>query len=156
LNEFLEWLRKNVRLLAACAAGLLALSVLIGLLIGRAQRGVYGGPRTPRGRRQDMTQSGRSQSGGVKGVPQTGERAGEPNPLILPPPIVPGFEEGVPSYSFILDRADAVLMDMEPVPLKISDLLANRAAEVQPDVKPFTFNNEEFDVLVETNELAEP
>lgn len=151
MNEFLEWARKNARSLAAGAAGLLALSVLIGFLIGRAQRGEYRSALPP-----GVTRAGRAQGGELTGTPQKGERAGVPNPRILPPPIVPGFDENMPSFSFILDRADAVLKDMEPVPLKISDLLENRAADVQPNVKPFVFNNEEFDVLVETNELAEP
>jgi hypothetical protein len=142
LNEFLEWVRKNAGPLIAGAAGLLILSVLAGFVIGHARRDGYG--------------SVRPQSGEVKAESQARNGIETPNPRTLPKPVVPGFDEGVPSYSFILDRADAVLMDMEPVPLKISDLVEHRAADVQSDVKPFVFNNEEFDVLVKTDELAEP
>jgi hypothetical protein len=161
LNEFLDWARKNARPLAAGAAGLLALSILIGFLIGHAQRSEYGSALPPGATRTDRKMSdlkqGSRERGGENAVtPQKGVMDGAVNPRMLPPPIVPGFDEGIPSFSFILDRADAVLKDMEPVPLKISELLENRAADVRPDVKPFVFNNEEFDVLVETNELAEP
>ena len=146
MNEFLEWARKNARSLAVGAAGLLALSVLIGFLIGRAQRGEH---------QRVLPLEDRPRSVGMKGELQPDERAGA-NSRLLPPPIATSFDERESSFSFVLDGADATIADMEPVPLKISDLLENKAADVQPDVKPFVFNNEEFDVLVTTNELAEP
>jgi hypothetical protein len=131
-------MRRNALTLAAGAAGLLAMSVVIGFLIGRSQRPAV------------------TQGGDVKGFLQTGERAGAQNAAMLPSPIAPDLDPGVSSFSFVLDRADSVLVNMEPVPLRFSDLLANRAADVRPDVKPFVLNNEEFDVLIEADELAEP
>ncbi len=144
--EFLEWARRNARALAAGAAGMLVLSVVIGFLVGRAQRSGQGDSRRP----------AEGQSADLKQAPRTAGGYGATAAAMLPSPIVPDFDEGAPSFSFVLDRADAVLMDMEPVPLRISDLLANKAADVQPDVKPFVYNNEEFDVLMKADELAEP
>jgi hypothetical protein len=138
LNEFLEWMRKNAMALAAGAAGLLVLSAVIGFVIGRSQRGSA------------------TRNGEAKEVQPNGVRFETSNSSMLPAPIVPDIDEGSPSFSFILDGADAFLADMELLPLRYSDLLANRAADVQPHVKPFVLNNEEFDVLMEANELAEP
>jgi hypothetical protein len=146
LNEFLEWARKNARTLAVGAAGLLVLSVVVGFLVGRAQR--VGRPEERR--------PAEEQGGDAKRAPRAGEASGAASAAMLPSPIAPDFDEGARSFSFVLDRADAVLKDMKPVPLRISDLLANKAADVQPDVKPFVYDNEELDVLIKANELAEP
>jgi hypothetical protein len=131
-------MRKNALHLAAGAAGLLVLSVVIGFVIGRSRRGEA------------------TRSGDAERVTPKSETYGTSSASMLPAPIAPDIDGGSPSFSFILDRADAFLANLETVPLRYSDLLANKAADVQPDVKPFVFNNEEFDVLMEANELAEP
>jgi hypothetical protein len=147
LSEFVEWASRNARALVAGAAGLLVLSVLVGYLLGRAQRAEPEEP-VPHGGAEVNNPAGR---------PADADETGETNPRLLPPPVVPASAgEAPPSYSFVLDGADALLSDIEPVTLKISDLLSNRAADVDTDFKPFVLNNEEFDVLIRTKEIAEP
>jgi hypothetical protein len=148
LNDFLQWLQSNGRALAIAAAGLLILSVLVGLAVGLAKRKADG--------RRVQGETSLFETSGENAVDERGERKSPISIFDLPPSIVPEIEQKISSYSFYLDRPERVLDGLDVIPLKTSDLLKGRAVDVEPDVEPFFFENEEYDVLMRSYEPEEP
>ena len=141
MNEFLEWLRDNKGVVLAGAAGLLLLSVVIGLFVGLSSREGARAPETKEGART----SGKSER--LRAEVQSQD---------LPAPIVPDLDKEISAFSFVLDRSEAVLDAIDALPFRASALLKERALDLQPDVVPFVWGNEEFEVLMKNYEPSEP
>lgn len=133
-SELMHRLFENPRILVLAAGGVLLLSVLIGLFAGLA-------------RRQDLLRSMRD---GLEETVPNVER--EPAGLLLPGPVPPPGGENQ-KYRFHLEEHGP---DLDLLPVKVSDLLRNRAVGVDVEYKPFIYSGEELDVLSPENELAEP
>jgi hypothetical protein len=133
-SELMHRLFESPRVLVLAAGGVLLLSVLIGLFAGLA-------------RRQDLLRSMRD---GLEETAPPAER--EPAGLLLPDPLSPPGGE-YQKYRFHLEEHGPGL---DLVPVRVSDLLRNRAVGVDVEYKPFIYSGEELDVLSPEHELAEP
>lgn len=133
-NELMKQLSRNPRNLVLIMVGVLALSVLIGLLVGLA-------------RRKALLREMRA------GIEETVEpRTEKPAGLLLPDPVsLPGETDA--DFHFYLEEHGP---DLELLPIRVSDLLKNRSVGVEVDFKPFVYSGEELDVLSPQHELAEP
>lgn len=133
-SELAKKFTGNPRNLVLVAAGVLALSVLIGLFAGLA------------GRKTLL----RDMRAGIEEAPRPTivEHVGMllPAPVLLP-------DDGDRTFHFFLEEQGP---DLDLLPVRVSDLLRNRAVGVEVECKPFIYSGEELDVLSPQHELAEP
>jgi hypothetical protein len=138
LNEFLEWIRDNVKTLIVVFIGMLVISVFIGILSGSAKRRAE--VRTTFSPEQLITEK----------EPEEAELE-----LLMPEPVMP-FESEASEYSFFFNADYFNVNELELLPIKTSDLLKNRGIGKEDDVRSFRLGAEELDVLTMGDELSEP
>lgn len=143
MNEILEWIKANTRLVMIGAIVIIVLSTAIGFLLGLTKR--------ERG-------TGESFELDAAGERLTASSLTENKdlPLLLPAPVIPTLDEASFKYSFYLDEDDSKTDELELIPVKISELLKYREIGFESNIKAFQFNNEELDIITGKNELVEP
>lgn len=143
MNEILEWIKANTRLVMIGAIVIIVLSTAIGFLLGLTKR--------ERG-------TGESFELDAAGERLTASSLTENKdlPLLLPAPVIPTLDEASFKYSFYLDEDDSKTDELELIPVKISELLKYREIGIESNIKAFQFNNEELDIITGKNELVEP
>jgi hypothetical protein len=137
LNSFIDWIRNNTQAVTVIFIVLFFISIGLGFTLGLVKR------------RKEASSPEFTVT-----IPQEAEK--NPSPFILPPPIVPGVLNKSSSFSFYFEENLSSIDQMELLPFEIPDLLENSDTGNRSDVKIFRFQDQEFDILMRKDDLAEP
>jgi len=143
LNDFISMLKENPRIVLFGAIGILLFSVIIGVVIGVVKR--------------------HSALKGVRQAVQEERLISEPilpkerlAGVLIPDPVIPDLDIGVSDFMLYFDQQSNMLESMEMIPVKLSDLIKNRARGLDAEIMGFLFMGEELDILTNVDEIAEP
>jgi hypothetical protein len=76
--------------------------------------------------------------------------------LLLPDPAIPQVIDPFPSFSFYFELTDLSQEELQPLPARVSELLRYRDVGVESNIQSFQFRSEEYEVLMQKEQLAEP
>jgi hypothetical protein len=133
LDDIIERIGKNPRVLLFAGLVLLLLSVFIGVVLGIGRRPSPG-------------------TGEVGVLSESGEE--KKTDILMPEPVLPQVLPEEPGFIYYFDRIDPDKMDF--LEFRISDLLMHRRLGAQVDIKPFVYRGEELDIVAPEEEIAEP
>jgi hypothetical protein len=140
LNELIRWIQENRKLVLILFLFLVLISAGVGFVLG--------------------TVKGRSSSA-VHSLSEIGESAStltapQQKRLLLPDPAIPHVIDPFPSFSFYFEHTDLSQEELKPLPTRVSELLRYRDVGVKTNIQPFQFRSEEYEVLMQSEQLAEP
>jgi len=141
LNELIDWIKENSRLVIIGVCALLILSAVVGAIIGMGKR------RSA----EDLTSV--SMEDETLLSPAISEERGQ---LLLPEPYTPRLGRTFLEYTSYIEVHKDELERIHLLPVKLSDILQFRLPGEPVDIKPFRFSGEELDIVTTRNELAEP
>ncbi len=142
LNELIDWIKENSRLVIIGVCALLILSAAVGAIIGVGKRKSA----------EDLTSVSMEEKTLLS--PSIWEKEGVQ--LLLPEPYTPRPERKFLEYTSYIEVHKDDLEKIHLLPIKLSDILQFRLPGEPVDIKPFRFNDEELDIVTTSNELAEP
>lgn len=142
MNNFLEWIKSNTRIVIITFLGLVIISAIIGFGVGVVKRQ----PSS-----ESMVSIEQEQISIEEYVPDNREQL-----LFIPQPVVPQINGEKSEYSFYYNQKNLKLDDLELVPAKPSELIESKDFGIESDIKAFQFMGEELDILTEKEELFEP
>lgn len=143
MNKLIEWISENIVLAVIATVVLLFISTTVGFTIGAVKRRAAGKESFETGVGRDLHQE--------NALPVKKQQS-----LLLPGPSIPAAGGENDEYSFYLDRDESNINALNIIPVKISELLRYRDIGFKSDIKAFQFQNEELDVLIKKDELAQP
>ena len=139
MSDLLEPITRNLKLIIVLVLAALAIALAVGVLVGLSGR--------PSG--LDIIEEVPARAGSAAADrDETG--------LLLPAPVLPPSAEDAEGALPYLDQHPEFIDEIEPMPATLSELIQQRARDVQADVKPFEFMGEELDILTYESEIAEP
>ncbi len=141
MNNFLEWIKSNTRIVIITLLGLVIISIIIGFGVGVVKR-------QPSESRVSIEEE---QISIEEYVQNKREQL-----LFIPQPVVPQINGEKPEYSFYYNQKNLILEDLEVIPAKLSELIESKDFGIESDIKAFQFMGEELDILTEKEELFEP
>ena len=139
MSDFLEPVRKNLKVIVVAAVAAIAVAVAVGFIIGMSQRK----PAFEELEAMPFTAGTKEPVQGVTG-------------LLIPQPVFPRIAADDEHGTLSFDRHPEFIDEIELMPVKLSELIMHRERGVQSEVKPFQFMGEELDILTSVNEIAEP
>lgn len=143
MNKLIEWVKENIILAVIVSVGLLFISATVGFTIGIVKRRSAGKESFEIGVSRDFFQENT--------MPVKKQQS-----LLLPKPLILTADEEYYEYSFYLDRDESNINELSIIPVKLSELLKYRDIGLKSDIKVFQFQNEELDVVIKKDELAQP
>lgn len=143
MNNFIEWINENIRVVILFSLGLVLLSFVIGLSIGLAKR------KSQREKLLTIKQEQRVLN--EKSILTKKEKT-----FLMPKPVIPPIGKGFSGYEFHFSQNDINIENLELIPIKLSELLKYSRIGLTPEIEPFQFSGEELEVLIYKNEIAEP
>lgn len=143
MNKLIEWVKENVILAVIVSVGLLFISAAVGFTIGIVKRRSAGKESFEIGVSRDFFQENT--------MPVKKQQS-----LLLPKPLILTAGGEYYEYSFYLDRDESNINELSIIPVKLSELLKYRDIGLKSDIKVFQFQNEELDVVIKKDELAQP
>ena len=138
MSDLLEPITRNLKLIIVLVLAALAIAVAVGVLVGLSGR-----PSE-----LDITEEKPARAGSPADRDETG--------LLVPAPVLPPIAEDAEGALPYLDQHPEFIDEIEPMSATLSELIQQRARDVQADVKPFEFMGEELDILTYESEIAEP
>jgi len=142
LDDFVNWLRRNSRYLLYLTIVLVILSSLFGFFMGMLKkRSLIGGNR-PYGEVE-------------KNIVKESKHQKKEKNLLLPSPILPDFDEDFSEYEFYFNQNNSNQDNLKLIPITPSQLIKNKAINIDETIKPFEFDNERLDILTNKNELLD-
>ena len=142
MNEFLNWIKENVRITIIGLALLFIIVTALGFLLGTIKR-------------RSMIEDTFSPELEIEISSSTLSDDGRPK-LFIPEPVLPQVHDQFVDYSFYFDQNKDFINNVELLPVRISELLKYRRIGITSDIKPFQIHNKEFDIIIQRDELAEP
>ena len=144
MNEILEWIKANTRLVLISSIIIIVLSASIGFFLGVTRRERLAGENYEHDAAGERFTAGSFTEN-------------KDMPLFLPKPVIPDLDGANFKYSFYLDdNDDSEIGELELIPVKFSELLKYREIGFESNIKAFQFNNEELDIITGKDELVEP
>ena len=142
MNELLNWIKENVRIVIIGFALLFIIVTALGFLFGTMKR-------------RSLIEDTFSPELEIEISNFTLSEDGKPE-LFIPEPVLPQVHDQFVDYSFYFDQNKDFINNVELLPVRISELLKYRRLGIASDIKPFQIHNREFDIITQRDELAEP
>ena len=151
MDDFIEWLRDNLRIVIFAVVGVIVFSVFMGVLIGMLKRS--SAIKKSKGEKYIEQMYSELEKAKKAEREARGKEAGGIQFLIPDRIDVNPFYNNENMNDLIIHR---ILNYTELKNLKVSDLINSLSPNIQTKIRPVVINNEEHDVVLDLNGPFEP